>query len=81
MDRDRNLLCEGSSAQYILAGIGDDLIADGEFRGVESETDDDTGDIPSRDDGELRGHDRVEVTADELPIHRVDPCSSDLDEH
>jgi hypothetical protein len=79
--RDGNFLGEGSAAEHVLARIGDDFIADGEFRGVEAESDDDTGDVPARGDGELRGHDRVEVSADELPVDRVDSGGPDFDEH
>ena len=81
VDGDRDLLSECAASEYVLAGVGDDLIADGEFRGVETESDDDSGNIPAGGDWELGRHDRIEVTADELPVDRIDSRGADLDEH
>lgn len=81
VDGHGHLLRERAGAEDVFAGVGDDLVADLEFRGVRAEADDDSGHVPAWGDGELDGHDRIEVTAHKLPVDRVHSGGTDLDEH
>ncbi len=76
-----HVLGERAEVHAVASAVGVDLVAHLELGGVEADGFDDAGNVPSRDDGEGDVHDRIEVTAHDLPVHRVHARGLDADQH
>ncbi|MCY1239669.1 hypothetical protein D9M72_524790 [compost metagenome] len=78
--RQRDVFCETTAVDIVLAAIGNDFIAWPEMRGVNAGRLDHPSHVPSGNGRELQVHGRVQVAGHDLPVDGIHRCRLDLDQ-